>query len=189
MLDMYSLAWKCVASFFVHLFGANLLPRLNLVMKGLGKPEVLLPSYEHERRGVAEELLKFDGAYSRLFSGRGPDAKHLPGGVDADKFIQMFKQNAFFTSGCGAIYFANELNALPGASVVNGSHGRAFNPPGMKLVAGQRLTPGRVTRVADGNNVRLQQEWVELLLLPWSVYSRDIQGENERRIPYSCLCG
>ncbi|KAJ7782495.1 phenol 2-monooxygenase [Mycena maculata] len=141
MLDMYSLAWK-----------------LNLVMKGLGKPEILLPSYEHERRGVAEELLKFDGAYSRLFSGRGVDAKHLPGGVDAEKFIQMFKQNAFFTSGCGAIYFANELNALPGAGVLSGPHARAFNPPGIKLVAGQRFIPGRVTRVADGNQVRLQQE-------------------------------
>ncbi|KAJ7467058.1 phenol 2-monooxygenase [Mycena latifolia] len=141
MLDMYSLAWK-----------------LNLVMKGLGKPEILLPSYEHERRGVAEELLKFDGAYSRLFSGRGPDASQLPGGVDAEKFIQMFKQNAFFTSGCGAIYFANALNALPGAPVLGGPHARAFNPPGMKLVAGQRLTPGRVTRVVDGNHVRLQQE-------------------------------
>ncbi|KAK7031527.1 phenol 2-monooxygenase [Favolaschia claudopus] len=141
MLDMYSLAWK-----------------LNLVIKGLGKPEILLPSYEHERRGVAEELLKFDGAYSRLFSGRGPDAKHLPGGVDAEKFIEMFKQNAFFTSGCGAIYFANELNALPGAKLLDGRHRRAFNPPGVKLVAGQRMTPGHVTRVADGNNVRLQQE-------------------------------
>ncbi|KAJ7092090.1 phenol 2-monooxygenase [Mycena belliarum] len=141
MLDMYSLAWK-----------------LNLVMKGLGKPEVLLPSYEHERRGVAEELLKFDGAYSRLFSGRGPDASQLPGGVDAEKFIQMFKQNAFFTSGCGAIYSANELNALPDAALLKGPHARAFNPRGMKLVAGQRLPPGRVTRVVDGNNVRLQQE-------------------------------
>ncbi|KAJ7122061.1 phenol 2-monooxygenase [Mycena crocata] len=141
MMDMYSLAWK-----------------LNLVMKGLGKPEILLPSYEHERRGVAEELLKFDSAYSRLFSGRGPDASQLPGGVDAEKFIEMFKQNAFFTSGCGAIYFANELNALPGAPILGGAHGHAFNPPGIKLVAGQRLTPGRVTRVVDGNQVRLQQE-------------------------------
>ncbi|KAJ7478515.1 FAD binding domain-containing protein [Mycena latifolia] len=42
---------------------ANPNPRLNLVMKGHGKPEILLPSYEHEWR-VAEELLKFDGTYS-----------------------------------------------------------------------------------------------------------------------------
>ncbi|KAJ7701168.1 phenol 2-monooxygenase [Mycena rosella] len=141
MLDMFSLAWK-----------------LNLVMKGLGKPEVLLPSYEHERRGVAQELIKFDAAYSRLFSGRRLDATLLPGGVDAEKFIQMFKQNAFFTSGCGAIYFANALNALPGAPVLGGAHACAFNPPGVKLVAGQRLTPGRVTRVVDGNPVWLHQE-------------------------------
>ncbi|KAJ7602434.1 phenol 2-monooxygenase [Roridomyces roridus] len=141
MLDMYSLAWK-----------------LNLVMKGLGKPEVLLPSYEHERRGVAQELLKFDAAYSRLFSGRASDATHLTDGVDAEKFIEMFKQNAFFTSGCGAVYFGNELNALPGSPAVAGRHGAAFNPPGGKLIPGHRLTPGRVTRTADGNQVRLQQE-------------------------------
>ncbi|CAK5281204.1 unnamed protein product [Mycena citricolor] len=142
MLDMYSLAWK-----------------LNLVMKGVGRPEILLPSYEHERRGIAQELLKFDGAYSRLFSGRAPDASQLSGGVDAEKFIEMFKQNAFFTSGCGAIYGANALNALPDAElVVRSRYGRAFNPAGVKIVAGQRLTPGRVTRVVDGNQVRLQQE-------------------------------
>jgi hypothetical protein len=159
MLDMYSLAWKYASRSVIYSLLMHL-PRLNLVMKGLGKPEVLLPSYEHERRGIAEELLKFDGAYSRLFSGRGPDATQLPGGVDADKFIAMFKQNAFFTSGCGAIYFANALNALPGAGVLGGKYKKAFNPKGVKLVAGQRLTPGRVTRVVDGNSVRLQQEYV-----------------------------
>jgi hypothetical protein len=97
---------------------------------------MLLSSYEHKWHGVAEELLKFDSAYSRLFSGHGPDAKQLTGRVDADKFIQMFKQNTFFTSGCGVIYFANELNALPGAQLLNGPHGCAFNPPGVKLVVG-----------------------------------------------------
>jgi hypothetical protein len=29
-----------------------------------------------------------------------------------------FKKNAFFTSGCGAIYFANPLNALPDSDLV-----------------------------------------------------------------------
>ncbi|KAF7315925.1 Phenol 2-monooxygenase [Mycena indigotica] len=138
MLDMYTLSWK-----------------LNLVMKGLARPEVLLPTYEDERRGVAQELLKFDGAYSRLFSGRGPDAKQLPNGVDPDEFIRMFKQNAFFTSGCGAVYSGNVLNALPGERVAKEG---IFNPQGCKLIPGQRLTPGKVVRVVDGNDVRLQQE-------------------------------
>ncbi|KAJ7452034.1 hypothetical protein B0H11DRAFT_1927476 [Mycena galericulata] len=82
-------------------------------------------------------------ASSRLFSGRGRVASQLPGGVDAEKFISMFKQNAFFTSGCGAIYLANALNALPGARVLGGKHGRAFNPSGVKLAAGQRLARAR----------------------------------------------
>ncbi|KAJ7049750.1 phenol 2-monooxygenase [Mycena amicta] len=141
MLDMYSLAWK-----------------LNLVMKNLARPEILLPTYEHERRGVAQELLKFDGAYSRLFSGRGPDAKQLPNGVDPDEFIRMFKQNAFFTSGCGAVYSGNVLNALPEETIVQSRREGVFNPQGCKLVPGQRLTPGKVVRVVDGNHVRLQQE-------------------------------
>ncbi|KAF7322151.1 Phenol 2-monooxygenase [Mycena kentingensis (nom. inval.)] len=139
MLDMYSLSWK-----------------LNLVMTDLARPEILLPTYEHERRGVAQELLKFDGAYSRLFSGRGPDAKQLPNGVDPDQFIEMFKQNAFFTSGCGAVYSGNVLNALEEEKVVQGKS--VFNPKGCTLIPGQRLTPGKVVRVVDGNHVRLQQE-------------------------------
>ncbi|KAJ7121546.1 hypothetical protein C8R44DRAFT_876937 [Mycena epipterygia] len=39
----------------------------------------------------------------------------------------MFKQNTFFKSEVGAIYFANELNELTGVHVLGG-------PPGMKLV-------------------------------------------------------
>ena len=92
MLDMYSLAWK-----------------INLVEKGLGKREILLPTYEQERRGVAQELLKFDSEYSRLFSGRAPTSEQLTtdptkavgkgNAVDAERFIAVFKKNAFFTSG------------------------------------------------------------------------------------------
>ena len=183
MLDMYSLAWK-----------------LNLVEKGVGKADVLLPTYESERRSVAQELLKFDSAYSRLFSGRAPPGQSeveahdadkaamtvrlpslspltLQGGkstktaaVDAQKFIEAFKANvrrspadsltvqARFTSGCGAVYFANVLNALPDADIVKGPHGHAFNPSGLKLVCGERLLPGMVIRAFDANQVKIHQE-------------------------------
>ncbi|GAA6062229.1 hypothetical protein JCM10212_000808 [Sporobolomyces blumeae] len=151
MLDMYSLAWK-----------------LNLVEKGLADPSILLPTYEHERKGVAEELLKFDKAYSTLFSGRSPKSDQLTddatkakskGAVDAQLFIETFKKNAFFTSGCGAIYFQNVLNALPDSDLVkNYPKQGVFNPQGSKLVAGQRLLPGKVTRAIDANHVRIQQE-------------------------------
>jgi len=77
-----------------------------------------------------------------LSSRRGPNGSWLlGGGVNAEKFIQMFKQNTFFISGCGDIYFASELDALPGArAVLGGPHERALNLPGMKFVTGQQPT-------------------------------------------------
>jgi len=172
MLDMYSLAWK-----------------INLVEKGVADASILLPTYEHERKGIAEELLKFDKAYSTLFSGRSPKSEQLTdnaekakgkGAVDAQLFIETFKKNAFcrflshqiihrvvaydgtleiVTSGCGAIYFQNVLNALPDSDLVKNYHKKGiFNPEGSKLIAGQRLLPGKVTRAIDANHVRIQQE-------------------------------
>ncbi|GAA5892395.1 hypothetical protein JCM6882_003659 [Rhodosporidiobolus microsporus] len=151
MLDMYSLAWK-----------------LNMVEKGIADRSILLPTYEQERKSVAEELLAFDKAYSTLFSGRSPKSDQLTadatkakatGAVDAELFIETFKKNAFFTSGCGAIYFANPLNALPDSELVkNYPKKGVFNPEGTNLTAGQRLLPGKVTRAIDANRVRIQQE-------------------------------
>jgi len=63
------------------------------------------------------------------------------------------------TSGCGAIYFQNVLNALPDSDLVKNYHKKGiFNPEGSKLIAGQRLLPGKVTRAIDANHVRIQQE-------------------------------
>lgn len=152
MLDMYTLAWK-----------------INLVEKGVGKRDIILPTYEQERRSVAQELLRFDAEYSRLFSGRSPQSDQLTAdvkaaskaanAVDAERFIATFKKNAFFTSGCGAIYFANVFNALPDSDIVKKSkYGKAFNPQGCKLIAGQRLLPGKAIRCEDANQIRIQQE-------------------------------
>ncbi|KAM0747470.1 phenol 2-monooxygenase [Meredithblackwellia eburnea MCA 4105] len=151
MLDMYSLAWK-----------------INLVEKGLADRSILLPTYESERKGIAEELLRFDSAYSRLFSGRNPTDSQLTtdttkakanGAVDAELFIETFKKNCLFTSGCGAFYSANVLNATDDSELVKGYQKQGvFNPVGTKLICGQRLLPGLVTRAIDANRVRIQQE-------------------------------
>ncbi|POW04532.1 hypothetical protein PSTT_10287 [Puccinia striiformis] len=45
MLDMYSLAWK-----------------INLIEKGIGKREIIMDTYEQERRGVALELMTWDAS-------------------------------------------------------------------------------------------------------------------------------
>lgn len=138
MADAYNMAWK-----------------INLIEKGVGKADVLLPTYELERREVAQRLIEFDAQYSRLFSGRNPNSAELSdkvdtkklGAVDAQKFIEVFKQNAEFTSGVGAIYSKpSKLTVFEHA------------PSTSTLKAGGRLTPGKVTRVMDANQVRLQQE-------------------------------
>ncbi|SDA03041.1 BZ3500_MvSof-1268-A1-R1_Chr11-1g03273 [Microbotryum saponariae] len=152
ILDMYSLSW-----------------RINLVEKGMADRKILLPTYEIERRGVAEELLAFDRAYAALFSGKSPKSDQLTadatkakakGAVDAELFIETFKKHAFFTSGCGAVYGSNSiLNALPDSPLVqNYAKKGVFNPEGTKLIAGRRLLPGKLTRAVDANQVRIQQE-------------------------------
>ncbi|KAL8290074.1 hypothetical protein RQP46_003013 [Phenoliferia psychrophenolica] len=151
MMDMYSLAWK-----------------INLVEKGLAKREVLLPTYEQERKGIAEELLRFDAAYAAMFSGKNPTGSQLTddetkaksvGAVDAVKFIELFKKNAMFTSGCGAFYAGNVLNATDDSELVKAYPKQGvFNPVGTKLICGQRLLPGMVTRAIDANKMRIQQE-------------------------------
>ncbi|MBW0513512.1 hypothetical protein O181_053227 [Austropuccinia psidii MF-1] len=147
MSDMYSLAWK-----------------INLVEKGLGRRDVIIETYEQERRGVAQELLAFDSKFSTMLSGHNrvvgvvsknnkiSTQNHT---LDPQKLISLCKQNAFFTSGCGAIYHANVFNALPDSDVMI-----AWKPSevGGPLKAGQRLLPGMVTRAVDGNPVKLEQE-------------------------------
>ncbi|EGG09012.1 uncharacterized protein MELLADRAFT_115864 [Melampsora larici-populina 98AG31] len=131
MLDMYSLAWK-----------------LNLIEKGVGDRKLLIDSYEEERRGVAVELLAFDAKYSSLFSGKSGQIddeieREKVTDVDPEVFIEMFKKNAYFTSGCGAFYAANALNVMTSRE-------------GWRLQAGARLLPGRVKRLHDGNPIRIE---------------------------------
>lgn len=57
------------------------------------------------------------------------------------------------------MYFENVLNALPNSALVAGFKKKGvFNPEGSKLIAGQRLPPGKLTRAVDANQVRIQQE-------------------------------
>jgi 2-polyprenyl-6-methoxyphenol hydroxylase-like FAD-dependent oxidoreductase len=108
MLDMFSLSWK-----------------INLVEKGMADPSILLPTYQHERKGVAEELIRFDAEYSRLFSGRSPKATQLTtdvekasqdGTVDAQKFIETFRKNAVRTTLFSSSPKLNSLPSFPSSS-------------------------------------------------------------------------
>lgn len=103
-----------------------------------------------------------------MFSGKNPTGSQLTadeskakgtGAVDAKAFIELFKKNAMFTSGCGAYYAGNVLNATDDSELVKSYPKKGvFNPVGTKLIAGQRLLPGLVTRAIDANKMRIQQE-------------------------------
>ncbi|KAI8460239.1 FAD binding domain-containing protein [Phakopsora pachyrhizi] len=149
MLDMHSLGWK-----------------INLVEKGIGKRKEIMETYESERRGVASDLIKFDAEYSALFSGvssstfsknsKIEDTKvKIVGEVDAQRFIDVFKKNISFITGCGAIYRTNVLNALPDADIYKKRKYTKIQSP---LKPGERFLPGNATRLIDGEVVQLEQE-------------------------------
>ncbi|PLW13284.1 hypothetical protein PCANC_17854 [Puccinia coronata f. sp. avenae] len=145
MLDMFSLAWK-----------------INLIEKGIGKRETIIETYEQERRGVAQELLTMDAEYSKHFSGQGGTINSLDKaqqatkvlGVDPQLFMQLFKKKAYFSSGCGAVYHTNVLNAAADSSMFQGLPGAWIDVP---LRTGERLLPGNVVRALDGNPVEIEQ--------------------------------
>lgn len=61
-------------------------------------------------------------------------------------------------SGCGAVYTANILNATPDSDLVKNYPKQGVFNAAPKLIEGQRLLPGRLTRAVDANQVDLQQE-------------------------------
>ena len=127
----------------------------------------ILKSYESERKLIAENLLNFDAAYSKLFSTRQPSAgevgsanKHTAGEqqpTEQNEFIKAFKASCEFTSGYGVAYDPNIFNWSENHSAQNPLF--LSEPKGTtKLRTGRILIPATVTRVSDANPVHLEQE-------------------------------
>jgi phenol 2-monooxygenase len=112
MHDSFNLAWK-----------------LNLVIRGLGKPS-LLHTYEEERRKIAYDLIQFDVEHCKAFS-EGETA-----------LVKNFDDNIRFISGIGAEYSPGVLTRS--CSSVSG------------LLPGMLQLPARVTRYIDANPVDIQ---------------------------------
>ncbi|KAK3716214.1 hypothetical protein LTR37_006659 [Vermiconidia calcicola] len=125
----------------------------------------ILKSYESERRLIAENLLNFDSAYSKLFSQRQPSAGEVQdatksaetGESQDNEFVKTFKESCEFTSGYGVAYDANIFNwseSHPAQHPLFLSEAKGRT----KLRSGRILTPATVTRVCDANVVHLEQE-------------------------------
>lgn len=109
----------------------NLAWKLNLSLRGLSAPNnILLETYEHERKKIAHDLINFDFEH----------ANHIAGG-DAEQLALNFRKNTRFISGVGIEYEANPINQGPAIG---------------RLVPGQTLPPAKATRYIDANPVDLQ---------------------------------
>ncbi|KAL1857588.1 hypothetical protein Daus18300_010228 [Diaporthe australafricana] len=124
MHDSWNLGWK-----------------LNLAVRGLAKKDVLLGTYEEERKKIAHDLIDFD--YEHANSIAGGDAKAL---------AENFRTNIGFISGAGVEYGANILNdlAVPAKGLQNGHVLQGVACPG------RNLPPAKVTRYIDDNPVDVQ---------------------------------
>lgn len=126
MHDSWNLGWK-----------------LNLAMRGLAKNNILLPTYEMERKKIAHDLIDFDYEH----------ANSIAGG-DAQALAENFRTNIGFISGVGAEYGENILN-IPNfdhcrLGLQNGHTSKGEARPG------RNLPPAKVTRYIDDNPVDIQ---------------------------------
>lgn len=125
MHDSWNLGWK-----------------LNLSVRGLAKKDLLLGSYESERKKIAHDLIDFD--YEHANSIAGGDAKAL---------AENFRTNIGFISGVGAEYGESLINPhvyVAEKGLQNGHTTQGAARPG------RNLPPAKVTRYIDDNPVDIQ---------------------------------
>ncbi|KAF9454386.1 hypothetical protein P691DRAFT_770590 [Macrolepiota fuliginosa MF-IS2] len=103
----------------------------------------LLKTYELERRKYAQDLINFDKAFSKLFSGK-PRSEGNEDGVSHEEFLQAFQTFGGFTTGIGIHYGES--------AIVHTTHQAASS----KLVIGQRVLPHIFVRAADGRPYEIQ---------------------------------
>ncbi|TYL48372.1 FAD-binding monooxygenase [Marinomonas sp. IMCC 4694] len=120
----------------------NLGWKLAHVLTGKASP-TLLSTYSGERQAVAQQLIDFDRAFSKMFSAKPMSAEH-PDGVDPAEFQKYFQQFGRFTAGT-AIHYP------PSALVSSGHHQHLATGQ----TVGMRFHSAFVTRLADAKPVQL----------------------------------
>lgn len=136
----------------------NLAWKLNLAIRGLAKPSVLLESYSSERQKIARDLVAFDFKHAQEMSRGNPAA-----------LADNFRKNVRFISGVGCEYALNALNLKPEGfddddddddeDTKNGMEGSNAGGPGLPQLGarpGCTLPPGKVSRYIDANPIDVQ---------------------------------
>lgn len=124
MHDSWNLGWK-----------------LNLAVRGLARDDVLLGTYEQERKKIAHDLINFDYEH----------ANSIAGG-DAEALAENFRTNIGFISGAGVEYGQNILNGVQAFG--KGSQKGLVLQGGAR--PGQNLPLAKATRYIDDNPVDMQ---------------------------------
>ncbi|KAF1982853.1 hypothetical protein K402DRAFT_339511 [Aulographum hederae CBS 113979] len=122
MHDTHNLAWK-----------------LNLVLRGLAKPN-LLNTYVSERKKIADDLIAFDKGHADAFA-KG----------DGEVLQKNFEENVNFISGAGVWYNENILSIFGGHFItqqLSSAYTGLARP-------GHLLPPASATRYIDANPVSL----------------------------------
>ncbi|ROW01937.1 hypothetical protein VMCG_05572 [Cytospora schulzeri] len=126
----------------------NLAWKLNLAVRGLSRPAVLLDSYSSERQKIARDLITFDLEHANEMSRGDPAA-----------LADNFRRNVRFISGVGCEYGPNELNQEPEGAVGGegeGEDGKEGETAALGARPGCTLPPGKVSRYIDANPIDLQ---------------------------------
>ena len=130
--------------------------KLNLAARGLAR-QVLLQTYEEERRKIALDLVNFDYEH----------ANQIAGG-DAAALAENFRTNVRFISGIGAEYGENPINMVEKEAWVMG-----------EAKPGCLLPPAKVTRYLDSNPVDIQLDipmlgQFRVYILMWDIHQSKI---------------
>lgn len=134
----------------------NLAWKLNLAIRGLARPSVLLESYSSERQKIARDLVAFDFKHAQEMSRGNPAA-----------LADNFRKNVRFISGVGCEYAPNALNLEPQGFDEYDNDNDAKNNmedaapggtglPQLGATPGCTLPPGKVSRYIDANPVDVQ---------------------------------
>ncbi|SPO30930.1 probable phenol 2-monooxygenase [Ustilago trichophora] len=175
MQDTYNLTWK-IAS----------------VVKGIS-PRSILPTYEMERKQIAQDLITFDHKFSRLFSGKPAKDEADAAGISMTEFQQAFEKGNRFASGLSVDYQRSLLTAKPEGSsqtTVDGgtvvSH-REVAPPAAGVESDQSLSSESAgeTRIELGKRFNTAQVVCHATALPYELADW-IVSDGRWRIVYFC---
>ncbi|KAA8908203.1 FAD binding domain-containing protein [Sphaerosporella brunnea] len=159
MMDGYNLGWK-----------------LAYELLGLAPQNALLPSYEFERRDIAEQLIAFDNTFASKFS-----QKMGENGLSHEDFFKVFHTAGGFTSGCGIEYKESKVVEKTMIPALNNS----LNPDLGLLRAGRRLFNVPLRRFSDDAPCELHDvlpatgHFAVLVMLPQNFEDSAVQEKLE----------